>query len=126
MVVLITQARQRVSPWLIRELRKRIPSFNPYTLDFKLAVFAQRDLETCLSIMWGEENNHKIRVKLRTYLSRQPEETKVFLGFWVDRWLEKWRERVRILYKKFNIPPGPKVRSHKAKKIYKSRALNSI
>lgn len=103
---------------LIRELSKRIASFKPHTLDINLAVFAKKDLETYLGVRWGLENRTKVQTRLELYLSRQPEDTKIFLGYWVDRWLEKWKERVKILYKKQKVTTSHRERIRKVKIVY--------
>ena len=119
LIDIITSLENRRSfSWLVRELKKRVPSFKPSGLDVELAVYAQRDLETCLGVKWAEENRYKILMKLESYLSRQPEEAKVFLGFWVDQWLAKWKERVNILHKKPKVSKSCRKCRQKARNMY--------
>lgn len=109
----------RFLPLIAKELKARIPQFNVYTLDYEVVIFAYKDLETWLKVKWEMEISQQIRTKLEGILREKPDETNAFLSLWLDWWLKKWRERVKITQKEPEIPKYYLKRIINAKKLYR-------
>ncbi|MCD6465156.1 hypothetical protein J7L27_02175 [Candidatus Bathyarchaeota archaeon] len=111
--------RNRFLSLLIREFEKYIPQFKPYSLDYQMVVYASKDLETWLKVKLNTNDSRIVYKTLREYLMNNPRDLKVSINFWVGMWLKKWRERVRILSTKFEMPKKYVEKIRKARKIYK-------
>jgi len=107
----------RLLSLLAGEFEGYIPEFEPYTLDYQMVVYASRDLETWLKVKWDIDDTHVIYEKIEETLEKAPKDFKAFLNFWVGLWLEKWRDRVKLLSSSPKIPPSHMERVRKAKKI---------
>ena len=119
----ILALRDRVLSMLSRKLRERIPQFAPEGVDRDMIFFAYKDLITCLRVKWKERDSYLIPRKLNKHIYDKTGEFDVFLSFWIDLWLEKWRERVKILHKKPKIPKPSLERANRALRIYRSMHL---
>ncbi|MEM2341780.1 MAG: hypothetical protein QXX94_05270 [Candidatus Bathyarchaeia archaeon] len=110
--------RNRIFSLLIEEFENYIPQFKPYTLDYQMVVYASRDLETWLKVKLNTEDNRIIYKNLENYLKNEAADLRVSLNLWASMWLNKWRERVRVLSTKFEMPSDYMEKVRKARKIY--------
>jgi len=114
--------RERLLSALAQEFRARIPQFRLNSPDYQMILYAQRDLETWLRIKWGAENPYAVQRRLERYLRgdyKEQEDFRAFLNVWLGNWLEKWRERVKILPKMPKVPSKHAERLEKAKRLYR-------
>ena len=111
--------RNRLLSLLIEEFEKHIPQFKPYSLDYQIVIYASKDLEMWLKVKLNTNDNRIVYKTLREYYMNNPKDLKVSINFWAGMWLKKWRERVRILSTKFEIPKKYAEKIRKARKIYR-------
>ncbi|MBS7606244.1 MAG: hypothetical protein QW502_01165 [Candidatus Bathyarchaeia archaeon] len=114
----VVNFRNKLLSLLIEELESHIPQFKPYTLDHQLVLYASRDLETWLKVKLNTDDNRVVYRHLDEYLRSRPEDLKVSINFWTGMWLKKWRERVRVLSTKFELPPDYAEKIRRARKLY--------
>jgi hypothetical protein len=117
----IVALRGKILSKLSRKLKARIPQFAPESMDHDMVFFAYKDLITWLKVKWGTNESHMVCERLNKYVFEKEDELDAFLNFWVDSWLEKWRDRVRILLKKPRIPKPNLERVNTANRIYRER-----
>lgn len=110
--------RNRLFSLLIEEFESHIPEFKPYTLDYQLVLYASRDLETWLKVKMNTDDNRVVYGSLEEYLRSKPRDLKISINFWAGMWLKKWRERVRVLSTKFEMPPDHAEKIRRARKLY--------
>lgn len=110
--------RNRIFSLLIKEFENYIPQFKPYTLDYQMVVYASRDLETWLKVKLNTEDSRIVYKNLENYFKNEAAGLRVSLNLWAGMWLNKWRERVRVLSTKFEMPPDYMEKIKRARKIY--------
>jgi hypothetical protein len=103
---------------LVEEFETYIPQFKPYSLDYQMVVYACRDLEAWLRSKWGIDDYKVLFEKIEDFLKKEHGHFKIFLRFWSKQWLDKWRERVKVLSTQPKMPPHYLSKLNKAKKIY--------
>jgi len=111
--------KKRLLSLLTEEIKVYIPQFEAYTSDYQMVVYACRDFEEWMKCKWDIKSHHRLYEKLEETLDHEPKDFKVFLNFWVGCWLEKWRERVKVLSTKPKLPPNVLKRIRKARKFYR-------
>lgn len=111
--------RRRIISMLAEELKEYIPQFEPYSADYQMVVYASKDLEEWMRCKWAMNSNAFYRM-LERIIDDESEEFHIFLKSWIGVWLEKWRERVRLLHTKPKLPPNIAERIKEAKRIYRS------
>jgi hypothetical protein len=111
--------KSRLLSLLVGELESYIPQFEPRALDYQIVNYALRDLEVWMENNWDAHDQRTIYEKLSEHLDKEYEDFRVFLNFWVGRWFEKWRERVKVLSTKPKVPPHHLERVMKAKELYR-------
>lgn len=109
--------RSKLFTLLVKEFETFIPQFKPYTTDYQLVVYASKDFETWLKVKMDIDDIRVIYKRLEEDLRNNPRDFRTSLNFWVDMWLKKWRERVRILSTKFEMPQDHVERIKRARKI---------
>jgi len=109
--------RSKLFSLLAKELENFIPQFKPYTLDYQVVVYASKDLETWLRVKMDVDDNRVIYKRLEELSRSNPRELKVSVSFWANAWLKKWRERVRVLSKGFEMPRNRIERVREARRI---------
>ncbi|MFB0502876.1 MAG: hypothetical protein ACETWE_03500 [Candidatus Bathyarchaeia archaeon] len=115
----IVALRGKILSKLSGKLKARIPQFAPESMDHDMVFFAYKDLITWLKVKWGTNESHLVCGRLNKYVFEKEDELDAFLNFWVDSWLEKWRDRVRILLKKPRIPKPNLERVNTANRVYR-------
>jgi len=103
---------------LAEELRECVPQFEPYSADYQMVVYASRDLEEWMKQKWSL-NTNAFHENLEKIMHEKRGEFHIFLKSWINFWLKKWRERVRLLHTKPRLPPNVMERLKEAKRIYK-------
>lgn len=114
--------REKLISALAQGFRSHLPQFRLNSPDYQMVLYAQQDLENWFKVKWGVKDSYTIHRMLNRYLSgdyKNKEDFKFFLNVWVGSWLEKWRERVKILPKFPKISPKHAERLKKAKMIYR-------
>jgi len=109
--------RRRIISLLAEELKEYVPQFEPYSADYQMVVYASRDLEEWMKCKWSVNSGALYEI-LGNLIENRYGEFHIFLKSWVSIWLEKWRERVRLLHTKPKLPPNVMKRIKEAKKIY--------
>jgi len=109
--------RRRIISLLAEELKEYIPQFEPYSADYQMVVYASKDLEEWMRYKWSL-NNGAFYETLGRIIEDKYDEFHIFLKSWVSVWLDKWRERVRLLHTKPKLPPNVMKRLKEAKRIY--------
>ncbi len=109
--------RRRIISLLAEELKEYVPQFEPYSADYQMVVYASRDLEEWMKCKWSV-NSNAFYETLEGLIEDKYDEFHIFLKSWVSVWLEKWRERVRLLHTKPKLPPNVIERIKQAKRIY--------
>jgi hypothetical protein len=112
--------RNKVFSLLIEAFQGYIPQFKPYTLDYQMVVYASRDLETWLKVKLNTDDAQAIYKSLEGYFEGKMQDLKSSISLWASMWLNKWRERVRVLSTKFEMPPDYAEKIGRAKKIYQN------
>lgn len=110
--------RRRIISMLAEELKEYIPQFEPYSADYQMVVYASKDLEEWMRCKWAM-NSNDFYGTLEKVIYDENEEFRIFLKSWIGVWLEKWRERVRLLHTKPKLPPNVVERIKEAKRIYR-------
>ena len=109
--------RRRIISLLAEELKEYVPQFEPYSADYQMVVYASKDLEEWMRYKWSL-NSGAFYETLGRIIEDRYDEFHIFLKSWVSVWLEKWRERVRLLHTKPRLPPNVMKRLREAKRIY--------
>jgi len=121
--------RRRIISLLAEELKEHVPQFEPYSADYQMILYASRDLEEWMKCKWSV-NSSALYETLGNLIEDRYDEFHIFLKFWISVWLDKWRERVRLLHTKPRLPPNVMERIKKAKRIYQKsefrRELKSL
>jgi hypothetical protein len=91
---------------LSEKLKEKNPMLDVLGSDRKVLQIACQDLTNYLKVHWdlvGKETNEcEIVERLEKAFNENPNELTEFLGFWTGIWLEKWKERVKLLIGKDN------------------------
>ena len=111
--------RRRLLSLLADEIKTYLPQFEPRTTDYQMVVYACRDLEAWMKHKWGISSHRAIYERIQESLEREPRDFRVLLNFWVGRWVEKWRERVKVLSTRPKLPPSVQQKIEKAKNLYR-------
>ncbi|NIM45895.1 MAG: hypothetical protein GTO54_09785, partial [Nitrososphaeria archaeon] len=82
-------------------------------------VYACRDLEAWMRCKWTVNSQRAIYERIEEAWEYEPQDFKVFLNFWVGSWIEKWRERVKVLSKKPKIPSSLQEKIARSKELYR-------
>jgi hypothetical protein len=117
--------RNKIFSLLIEAFEGYIPQFKPYTLDYQMVVYASKDFETWLKVKLDTEDSRVVYKSLEGYFEGKMRDLKSSINFWAGMWLNKWRERVRILSTKFEMPPDYVEKIGKARKIYQNMDYKS-
>jgi len=111
--------RKRLLSLLADEINAYLPQFEPETTDYEMVIYACRDLEAWLKYKWGINSHRAIYEKVEEAMENEPRDFRVLLNFWVGRWVEKWRKRVKILSARPKLPHNVQKRIEKAKELYR-------
>jgi len=111
--------RKRLLSTLAEEIEKYLPQFEPYSSDYQMVLYACRDLEQWVEHKWTITGTDGVYKQIEGALEYEPRVFRVFLNFWVGHWLEKWRERVRVLSERPKLPPMVLKKIKKARILYK-------
>jgi len=110
--------RRRIISLLADELKEYVPQFEPYSADYQMVIYASKDLEEWMKYKWSLSNGAFYET-LEKIIDNRYDEFHIFLKSWISIWLEKWRERVRLLHTKPKLPPNVMERLKEAKRIYR-------
>lgn len=110
--------RSKLLSLLVEQFETSVPQFKPYTVDYQMVVYACKDLETWLKVKWQVDDYKQLFEKLEVSLKDDPRDFGAFLSFWACLWLEKWRERVKVLSTKPEMPPNYMDKVKEARKLY--------
>jgi len=111
--------RKKLLSLLADEIEKYLPQFEPYTSDYQIVLYACRDFERWIEFKWVVTDYDSVYDKIEEALRHEPKAFKVLLNFWVGRWLDKWRERVKVLSTKPKLPPLVLEKIKKARMLYR-------
>jgi len=111
--------RKKLLSLLADQIETYLPQFEPYTSDYQMVLYACRDLEQWIEFKWAATGYDTVYGKIEEALRHESEVFKVFLNFWVGRWLEKWRERVKVLSAKPRLPPLVLEKIKKARVLFR-------
>jgi hypothetical protein len=105
---------------LSEKLKEKNPMLDVLGSDRKVLQIACQDLTNYLKVHWeliGKESNEcELVERLEKFYNENPAELEEFLRIWTGIWLEKWKERVKLLIGNEN--------SHKWNKATKN--LNNV
>ncbi|MFW6110520.1 MAG: hypothetical protein ACOC6H_00625 [Thermoproteota archaeon] len=86
---------------LSEKLRDKNPLMDVFGSDRKVLQIACQDLTNYLKVHWdlvGKESNQcELVDKLENFYRENPQELEEFVDLWTGMWLEKWKERVKLL-----------------------------
>ncbi len=86
---------------LSEKLKNRNPMLNVFGSDHKVLQIVCQDLTNYLKVHWDlvgkEANECEIVDKLEKFFNENPEELEEFIELWTGIWLNKWKERVKLL-----------------------------
>lgn len=104
--------RRMDSPFIITEMIKHkledlLPQFSANGVDKRLLTMAVEDFINWLRIRWRgrvyfggvEVTNLEVQQLFCQSIEEDPETTRDDLNAWVNIWLSKWRERVKLVFK---------------------------
>lgn len=111
--------RRRLLSLLAEEIKAYLPQFEPQTTDYQMVVYACRDLEAWMRCKWALNSQRSIYERVEEALQDEPRDFRVFLNFWAGRWIEKWRERVKVLSARPELPSNVQEMIKRAKMIYR-------
>ena len=111
--------RRRLLSLLAVEIKAYLPQFEPQTTDYQMVVYACRDLEAWMRCEWSLSSQRAIYERIEEAMEYEAQDFRVFLNFWAGRWIEKWRERVKVLSTRPKLPPTAQSRIEKAKELYR-------
>lgn len=117
--------RSKLFSLLARELESFIPQFKPYTLDYQVVIYASKDLETWLKVKMNTDDSRTVYGKLEEWFRSNPEDLRVSVNFWAGMWLKKWRERVRVLPTKVEMPQDYAERMKRARSVFQELEYKS-
>jgi hypothetical protein len=112
--------KNKIFSLLVEELGTYIPQFKPYTSDYQMVIYASKDLEIWLKVKMNADDNRVIYERLEENFGTKPGDLRLSINFWAGMWLKKWRERVRILSTRFEMPPDHIERIRKARRLYQN------
>ena len=111
--------RRKYLSLLAEEFQKYLPQFEPYTNDYQMVVYACRDFEEWARCEWNLKSNKEVYGKLEETSNREPAVFKLFLNYWTNCWLQKWRERVKLLSTKPKMPPDIQEKIKESQGLYR-------
>jgi hypothetical protein len=86
---------------LSEKLKNRNPMLNVFGSDRKVLQIVCQDLTNYLKVHWNlvgkEANECEIVDKLEKFFNENPEELEEFIELWTGIWLNKWKQRVKLL-----------------------------
>ena len=86
---------------LSEKLKEKNPMLDVLGSDHKVLQIACQDLTNYLKVHWeliGKESNECEQVeRLEKFYNENPAELDEFLRIWTGIWLQKWKERVKLL-----------------------------
>ena len=86
---------------LSEKLKEKNPMLDVLGSDRKVLQIACQDLTNYLKVHWeliGKESNEcELVERLEKFYNENPAELDEFLRIWTGIWLEKWKERVKLL-----------------------------
>ena len=86
---------------LSEKLKNRNPMLNVFGSDRKVLQIVCQDLTNYLKVHWNlvgkEANECEIVDKLEKFFDENPRELEDFVELWTGLWLNKWKERVKLL-----------------------------
>jgi len=86
---------------LSEKLKNRNPMLNVFGSDRKVLQIVCQDLTNYLKVHWNlvgkEANECEIVDKLEKFFDENPKELEDFVELWTGLWLNKWKERVKLL-----------------------------
>jgi hypothetical protein len=97
--------REKLLSLLAKEIEGYLPQFELYSSDFQMVTYACRDLEEWLKSKWSLNAHQEIYERLEEILEKDPEALRSLLICWAGMWLEKWRDRVKVLSTRPKPPP---------------------
>jgi hypothetical protein len=98
--------REKLLSLLAKEIEGYLPQFELYSSDFQMVTYACMDFEEWLKCKWNLSNRQGIYERLEKILEKDPETFRSLLICWAGLWLEKWRDRVKVLSTKPKPPQG--------------------
>jgi hypothetical protein len=111
--------RRKLISLLEKEIDKYIPNFEPNSSDYEMITYAFRDLEEYLMYIWSIDDKQEISLKIQEILKHESSDFKILINIWTSLWVNKWRERVKILLSKPKIPHHIVKKYESAKNIYR-------
>jgi hypothetical protein len=99
---------------LSEKLKSKNPVIDIFGSDRKVLQIACRDLTNYLKVHWNligkEANECELVDKLEKFYNENPNELEEFIEIWTGMWLQKWKERVRLLIGNKKSPKWKKVK----------------
>jgi len=86
---------------LSEKLKNRNPMLEVFGSDHKVLQIVCQDLTNYLKVHWNlvgkEANECEIVDKLEKFYNENPKELEEFIELWTGIWLNKWKQRVKLL-----------------------------
>ncbi len=86
---------------LSEKLKTKNPMLDIFGSDRKVLQIACQDLTNYLRVHWNlvgrEASECELVDKLEEYYNEKPNELQEFINLWTGLWLNKWKERVKLL-----------------------------
>jgi len=86
---------------LSEKLKNRNPMLEVFGSDHKVLQIVCQDLTNYLKVHWNlvgkEANECEIVDKLEKFYNENPKELEEFIDLWTGIWLNKWKQRVKLL-----------------------------
>jgi len=86
---------------LSEKLKTKNPMLDIFGSDRKVLQIACQDLTNYLRVHWNlvgrESSECELVDKLEEYYNEKPNELQEFINLWTGMWLNKWKERVKLL-----------------------------
>jgi hypothetical protein len=96
--------RDKILSLLAKEIEGYLPQFELYSSDFQMVTYACRDFEEWLKCKWNLSNNQEFYEKVEETVEKDLEALRSLMICWAGLWLEKWRDRVKVLSSKLKPP----------------------
>ena len=87
---------------ITKKIIKQDPSIRLQDCDRKLLQVACEDFENYIKHVWNPNSNLDVEQKLEELSMHESQELDAFLTIWTCRWMQKWKQRIKLLIGKQN------------------------
>jgi hypothetical protein len=111
--------RRQLLSTLANKMEGYLPQFGPCSSDYQMVGYACRDFEEWIRNKWNIESKRDLYKQLEETMNNNPLALKNLLNLWASLWLEKWNQRVKVLFDKPKLPSQIQERIKDAKLFYR-------